>query len=95
MMEIKVDGRKVSVASSRCKDCSCLSPMPDKGPFTQGLGYTSYYKKPKWVCRTRHLHGCPLTRTCPHCNTGAVPSSDPDRCEWCKAPWTDPPEVEG
>lgn len=49
-----------------CNECgkfawwkSCFCPGENKGTFSQGRGYTSYYKNPKKVCGTRMFHGCP------------------------------------
>ncbi len=68
------DGRNVQVLEPECAFRSCLRVGENKGPFTQGRGYTSYYKNPELVCMARHLHGCPhpiptpeieLMRCCP------------------------------
>ena len=55
------DGKRkeVDVSEKACPTFKCFSLGQNKGPFTPGKGYTSYYKEPKWVCMTRHLHGCP------------------------------------
>ena len=37
----------------------CYRPMPNKGSFVAGRGYTKYYENPEWVCMTNYLHGCP------------------------------------
>jgi hypothetical protein len=50
---------KVRVVHSDCLTRRCYHPCQDKGSFTQGRGYTSYYKNPKWVCMRNYLHGCP------------------------------------
>lgn len=49
-----------------CNECGCLAwwkscfcAGENKGTFSQGRGYTSYFKKPKKVCGTRFFHGCP------------------------------------
>ena len=55
------DGKKalVDVRAEECPKLNCYRLGQDKGPYSPGRGYTSYYKVPKWVCMTRHLHGCP------------------------------------
>lgn len=42
-----------------CQWRKCLHPGENKGPFTPGRGYTSYYSKPEPACMTRITHGCP------------------------------------
>lgn len=42
-----------------CRFRDCFRIEKDKGPYTPGKGYTSYYKNPEVVCMTRLLHGCP------------------------------------
>lgn len=51
-----------------CNDCGkfawwrkCFWPAENKGSFTPGRGYTSYYKVPIKNCGTRMNHGCPHT----------------------------------
>lgn len=55
------NGKKaqVDVSGKECPKLKCYHLGQHKGPYVQGRGYTSYYKVPKWVCITRHLHGCP------------------------------------
>ena len=55
------DGKKalVDVSQKECPKLNCYQLGQDKGPYSPGRGYTSYYKTPKWVCMRRHLHGCP------------------------------------
>lgn len=36
----------------------CLHRGENKGPYTVGRGYTSYYKTPEYCCMTRLVHGC-------------------------------------
>jgi len=50
---------KVRVVHIDCLQRKCYQPHQNKGPFTVGKGYTSYYKNPEWVCMRNHLHGCP------------------------------------
>lgn len=52
-------GHLVDVSDEACGDRPCYRYGLDKGPFTQGIGYTKYWDKPFPVCMTRHLHGCP------------------------------------
>lgn len=49
-----------------CNECGewawwrpCFFPAENKGSFCRGVGYTSYYDKPKKACGTRLNHGCP------------------------------------
>lgn len=42
-----------------CEWRQCLHRGEDKGPYSPGRGYTSYYDKPKYVCMNRMIHGCP------------------------------------
>ena len=42
-----------------CAFRHCFQKGFDKGPYVVGRGYTSYYKKPKYVCMHRLLVGCP------------------------------------
>jgi hypothetical protein len=57
------DGRKekayVRTVFGDCTKRACFVPMLNKGSFTPGRGYTSYYDNPEWVCRNNHLYGCP------------------------------------
>lgn len=53
------DGRQVDVIDADCEFRPCFRFGFDKGPFTPGVGYTSYYPKEREVCMTRHLNGCP------------------------------------
>lgn len=49
----------VDVCDKNCPSRPCYQPMPNKGSFINGRGYTSHNENPEWVCRTRHLWGCP------------------------------------
>jgi len=51
--------RKIDVQCEACLTRHCYHPCENKGSFTQGRGYTSYYKNPEWVCMYRHQYGCP------------------------------------
>jgi hypothetical protein len=42
-----------------CQWRDCLHKGEDKGTYQPGRGYTSYYKKPEYVCMTRLTQGCP------------------------------------
>ena len=59
-----------------CWSRECMRPGEDKGSFQVGRGYTSYHAKPKPVCVTRHLHGCPNT----------IPEPDPEVARCCYRP---------
>lgn len=41
-----------------CRWRKCLHKGENKGPYTPGRGYTSYFDKPEYVCMTRMQHGC-------------------------------------
>lgn len=45
-----------------CRWRSCLHKGHNKGPYTPGRGYTSYYKHPIYCCMTRLQHGCPYPK---------------------------------
>ncbi len=75
------DGRDVQLLHAECEFRSCLRVGEDKGSFTQGVGYTSYYKNPELVCMHNHLHGCP----------SHLPDVDPERARCCRAPDLPPP----
>ena len=45
-----------------CQWRSCLHKGHNKGPYTPGRGYTSYYGHPIYCCMTRLVHGCPYPR---------------------------------
>ena len=78
------DGKKVMVdtCDSDCGSRPCFWLGQDKGSFTPGRGYTSYHKKPLWVCMTRHLHGCPESGICLNCRTIFIPGRKV--CSWCR-----------
>jgi hypothetical protein len=80
-MKIKLNGKTVCVRQKLCAGRKCFVLGQTKGSFTPGRGYTSYQKKPTWICLTRDLRGCPTVGLCPGCQTGFV---DGDRrCNWC------------
>jgi hypothetical protein len=60
----------------KCWARPCMRAGEDKGSFTPGRGYTSYYKKPKAVCVTRQFHGCPHP----------LPEPDPENARCCFRP---------
>lgn len=70
------DGRDCAVLEEACACRSCLNIAENKGTFTQGVGYTSYYEKPQLVCMTRHCHGCPHP----------LPEPDPEKIRCCPNP---------
>lgn len=82
-MKIRIDGTYVDVARSDCAGRECFRLGFDKGTFVQGRGYTSYHKKERPVCMTRHLHGCPINSVCSECRTTSTypPGAD---CDWCE-----------
>jgi hypothetical protein len=86
-MKIKIGKHDVYVAGSRCVNLDCFQMMSDKGTFVQGRGYTSYHSKERWVCGTRHLHGCPVVGVCTECSICIAPYESPlenGLCERCK-----------
>ena len=68
-MFVKYGKLRVDVADRDCLTRPCFQLGFDKGSFTPGRGYTSYYKKERPVCMTRHVRGCPINSRCPVCNT--------------------------
>jgi hypothetical protein len=77
-MEIKIKGKFVDVLDNLCRERKCFSLFLDKGIFVVGRGYLSSHKKPKWVCGTRHLQGCPDVYYCRQCKT--VHPEKTDKC---------------
>ena len=71
------DGRDAAVRDDGCEFRRCLSVGEDKGAFSPGRGYTTYYKKPKLVCFARHNHGCP---------GGEREELDPEKVRCCDRP---------
>jgi DNA-directed RNA polymerase subunit RPC12/RpoP len=56
----RIDGRLVDVVDGDCAFRPCFVLGFDKGPFTPGVGYTSYYPGgARAVCWNRHMNGCP------------------------------------
>ncbi len=80
-MTADIDGQEVDVFDKRCADRECFHFGYDQGSFAQGRGYTSYHNKPRAVCMTRHLRGCPTGSVCPVCRGAQVdgPGSPCDR----------------
>jgi hypothetical protein len=70
------DGRDAATLDGKCAGRPCLNVGENKGFFTIGKGYTSYYKNPPLVCMERHLHGCP----------SPPPPMDPERVRCCRVP---------
>ncbi len=70
------DGRDAAVLDENCAFRPCLHIGEDKGPFTQGVGYTSYYANPKLCCMHNHIHGCPRI----------LPAVDSEKARCCPAP---------
>ena len=85
-MIVKIGGRAVDVAGKDCEQRLCFSLGFDRGSFSQGRGYTSYHKKPRPVCMTRHLHGCPSNSVCPVCRISSVdvPGSKCGGIDWSR-----------
>jgi hypothetical protein len=79
---VRIEGKSVDVANEKCKGLPCFYLFSDKGTFTPGRGYTSYHKKPRWVCGRRHLNGCPTVAVCKDCHSCVAPYR-PDKCGWC------------
>ena len=84
MATIQHSGYAVDVFDKDCGSRSCFGLGFDKGTFVQGRGYTSYHAKPRPVCMTRHLNGCPhrsdvAEATCGRChkNLGRVTNGEP------------------
>lgn len=80
MATVRVQGKSVDVSEKGCPRLQCFYLFADKGSFTPGRGYTSYYKKTKWVCGTRHLHGCPRIGICLNCRRVVTPSRKDQPC---------------
>lgn len=81
-MIIKIQDKRVDVCDKECASRGCFSLFSDKGVYVQGRGYVSYHKKERWVCGTRHLHGCPTPSICPKCRTLSVRNPG-EQCGWC------------
>jgi hypothetical protein len=88
-MLVKIQGKRVDVLDKNCASRSCFALFADKGHFVPGRGYTSYHKEVKWCCGTRHLHGCPTSGVCPHCQTCLV-EGQKGKCPWCHKEIPDP-----
>jgi hypothetical protein len=82
-MIIKIGKHNVDVSDRECSKVKCFQLGQDKGSFTPGRGYTSYHKKPRWVCMTRHVHGCPTAGVCLDCRTIVNPANLKIPCRWC------------
>lgn len=81
-MLIKIGDKKVDVSSENCGDMKCFQLGRNYGTFVQGRGYTQVNKKIKWVCMTRHLHGCPDVGACLDCGAICYPDNI-KKCEKC------------
>lgn len=80
-MKVKIGSLRVDVLDKKCSTRACYALGFDRGTFVPGRGYTRYYDKPKPVCWTRNLHGCPSTGVCPSCRTLQVEGVT--TCRWC------------
>jgi hypothetical protein len=83
-MIVTIQGKAVDVSRDDCGKRDCFYLFQDKGTFVQGRGYTSYHKKPRWVCGRRHMRGCPNGPACPACNTMGLPGDAV--CHYCRKP---------
>jgi len=72
MVKVRHEGKLVDVLKKDCLSRSCFMLGFDKGTYVQGRGYTSYHKKERPVCMTRHLNGCPHHSICPQCRLLSV-----------------------
>ena len=79
----RIKGKSVDVCERACAKLPCLWLFENKGSFTPGVGYTAYFAKPKWVCGTRHLRGCPTTCACLDCHRAIAPCHPQDKCRDC------------
>jgi len=79
---------KVDVSHKNCSaELECFQLGFDKGSYTPGIGYTSYYDKERPVCWTRHMHGCPSASICPKCRSIHSPAATLEgKCRHCKGP---------
>jgi hypothetical protein len=68
-MKVQIKDKFVDVLDNICRERKCFCLFPDKGIFKTGREYISYRKKPKWVCGTRYLQGCPDVYYCRQCKT--------------------------
>ena len=50
---------------SLCLARKCFNKYENKGPYSQGRGYTRYYPDFRPICATRCFHGCPFIRLSP------------------------------
>lgn len=73
-MQLKINNRIIDALNKRCKEADCFHMFADKGTFVQGRGYTNYHDTVRWVCGTRHLHGCPNAGQC-ECGTIYAPTA--------------------
>ena len=82
-MLVRVGKHRVDVCDDECPKRPCFWLGFHKGTYVKGRGYTSHYKKPRPVCWTRHIRGCPENSICPRCDT-VFPNEPGTRCPWCK-----------
>ncbi len=81
-MIVRIGKQDVDVLDRLCKDRPCLQVGQDKGAYTPGVGYTNYHAKPRLVCWTRFIDGCPTPSVCPVCRTLSVLAPG-ERCNAC------------
>lgn len=90
-MKVWANGYLVDVYQRDCPTRPCYGLGFDKGTFSPGRGYTSYYRDRKGdfieypVCRTRHLYGCPVNSYCPTCNRASILAPG-EPCEYKPCP---------
>jgi hypothetical protein len=84
-MIVKHGKYKVDVSRKDCIKRDCFWLGFNKGTFSQGRGYTSYYEKPIPVCWERHMRGCPINSVCPICRSAGVDSVGSE----CRSPICD------
>lgn len=71
-MDVKIAGHVVDVKDAGCKFRQCFSVGVDKGLYVPGRGYVKYHEKPRFVCQTRMLRGCPTAALCVFCRVALV-----------------------
>ena len=76
IFDVTAAGRAGCSDPNVCWMRECMWVGEDKGSYTPGRGYTSYYAKPKPVCMRRHTQGCPYP----------LPEPDPENARCCYAP---------
>ncbi len=84
MKTIKLaNGQTCLAIDDECEFRPCFRFGFDKGPFTQGVGYTSYYPKARQVCMTNHLEGCPTVGYTLRCDKCGRQVAEGVPCDFC------------